>query len=264
MCEYIKAKLPAHLPLHEHQRPGVHRGARPPAGALRHRRGDVLDRRRHAGQLRAGTGSAASSTWRSPTSRAMADEKRANGRDVPFLNWRYILFNWNDSDEEMDARAQLAADIGVDRLCWEITDHPRTRSRGASCRARRRSRRSGTRSGTTTTWATRFPARRRGRASTSARCCRGCRWSRRPGRPLQVRTRVRNLSTRAVPGAGELRPPPRAARRAALRGRRHAHRPRLRARVAAAQRRGRRRGRRAHRDPRARRAGPLQRSSSIW
>ena len=38
--------------------------------------------------------------------RAMADEKRRSGRDLPFLNWRYILFKWNDSDEEMNARAR--------------------------------------------------------------------------------------------------------------------------------------------------------------
>jgi hypothetical protein len=56
--------------------------------------------------------------------RAMADEKRASGRDLPFLNWRYILFTWNDSDQEMNLARQLAADAGVDRLCWEITDHP--------------------------------------------------------------------------------------------------------------------------------------------
>jgi hypothetical protein len=56
--------------------------------------------------------------------RAMADEKRRSGRDAPFLNWRYILFAWNDSDEEMNLARRLAADIGVDRLCWEITDHP--------------------------------------------------------------------------------------------------------------------------------------------
>src|SRR3954468_4408198 len=56
--------------------------------------------------------------------RAMADEKRQSGRDVPFLNWRYILFRGNDSDEEMNRARQLAAEIGVDRLCWEITDHP--------------------------------------------------------------------------------------------------------------------------------------------
>ena len=56
--------------------------------------------------------------------RAMADEKRRTGRDVPFLNWRYILFVWNDSDEEMRRARELAGEIGVDRLCWELTDHP--------------------------------------------------------------------------------------------------------------------------------------------
>jgi MoaA/NifB/PqqE/SkfB family radical SAM enzyme len=56
--------------------------------------------------------------------RAMVDEKARSARDVPQLNWRYILFNWNDSDEEMDRARRLARDIGVDRLCWEITDHP--------------------------------------------------------------------------------------------------------------------------------------------
>ena len=56
--------------------------------------------------------------------RVMAEEKRRAGRDVPHLNWRYILFKWNDSDEEMNRARQLAADIGVDRLAWELTDHP--------------------------------------------------------------------------------------------------------------------------------------------
>jgi hypothetical protein len=58
------------------------------------------------------------------TLRTMAEEKRTAGRDLPFLNWRYILFTWNDSDAEMNHARALAADIGVDRLCWEITDHP--------------------------------------------------------------------------------------------------------------------------------------------
>jgi hypothetical protein len=56
--------------------------------------------------------------------RAMTDEKAAAGRDVPQINWRYILFAWNDSDEEMDRARRLAEEAGVDRLCWEITDHP--------------------------------------------------------------------------------------------------------------------------------------------
>jgi MoaA/NifB/PqqE/SkfB family radical SAM enzyme len=56
--------------------------------------------------------------------RFAVDEKRTMGRDVPFINWRYILFTHNDSDDEMDRARQLASDIGVDRLCWELTDHP--------------------------------------------------------------------------------------------------------------------------------------------
>ena len=58
------------------------------------------------------------------TLRTMADEKRRSGRDLPFLNWRYILFVWNDNESEMQRARLLAADIGVDRLCWELTDHP--------------------------------------------------------------------------------------------------------------------------------------------
>jgi hypothetical protein len=58
------------------------------------------------------------------TLKAMADEKRRSNRDVPFLNWRYILFKWNDSDEEMNVARRLAGEIGVDRLTWELTDHP--------------------------------------------------------------------------------------------------------------------------------------------
>ena len=56
--------------------------------------------------------------------RAMTAEKAKAGRDVPQLNWRYILFRWNDHDAEMDAARRLAEASGVDRLCWEITDHP--------------------------------------------------------------------------------------------------------------------------------------------
>jgi Radical SAM superfamily len=55
---------------------------------------------------------------------ALLDEKRTRGLDVPFVNWRYILFTHNDSDEEMDLARKTAAAIGVDRLSWEITDHP--------------------------------------------------------------------------------------------------------------------------------------------
>ncbi len=52
-------------------------------------------------------------------------ERNKLGREVPFVNWRYILFKWNDSRRKMNKARKLAAKIGVDRLTWEITDHPR-------------------------------------------------------------------------------------------------------------------------------------------
>jgi hypothetical protein len=64
--------------------------------------------------------------WEKATAnlRAAVDEKRRLAADVPVINWRYILFTWNDSPQEMRRARQLAAGFGVDRLCWEITDHP--------------------------------------------------------------------------------------------------------------------------------------------
>ncbi|MBU4267870.1 MAG: radical SAM protein [Acidobacteria bacterium] len=55
---------------------------------------------------------------------ALVREKRRLGREVPFINWRYILFKWNDSFWQMAKAKLLAKKIGVDRLTWEITDHP--------------------------------------------------------------------------------------------------------------------------------------------
>jgi hypothetical protein len=52
------------------------------------------------------------------------DEKRRAALELPIINWRYILFAWNDSDAEMKQARRTAASVGVDRLCWEITDHP--------------------------------------------------------------------------------------------------------------------------------------------
>jgi hypothetical protein len=48
----------------------------------------------------------------------------ATAREVPFVNWRYILFRWNDSWRKMRKTRRLAFRVGVDRLTWEITDHP--------------------------------------------------------------------------------------------------------------------------------------------
>jgi Radical SAM superfamily/Iron-sulfur cluster-binding domain len=127
------------------------------------------------------------------------DEKRRNGRDVPFINWRYILFTWNDSDEEMALARRLAAEIGVDRLTWEITDHPENAySRrfvpGSADHDRIRFE-VWDDSGLGNAIAGATP-----RAEIAVRTLLpGLPLVGRPGRPVRVRTRVRNLSTRAFP-----------------------------------------------------------------
>ena len=130
---------------------------------------------------------------------AMVDEKRRSGRDVPFLNWRYILFTWNDSDAEMARARELAAEIGVDRLCWEITDHPeeaysRRFVPGApDLDAIRHEIWDDNNLGNAIPGA--MP-----RAQIDVRTLvPGVPLVARTGRALQVRTRVRNLSTRAFP-----------------------------------------------------------------
>ncbi len=133
------------------------------------------------------------------TLRAMADEKRSAGRDLPFLNWRYILFNWNDSEAEMARARELAADIGVDRLCWELTDHPEdaySRRFGAGSPALDAIRHE--------IWDDNNLGNAIPGATPRARIdvrtlVPGIPIVARAGRPVQVRTRVHNLSTRPFP-----------------------------------------------------------------
>jgi len=51
-------------------------------------------------------------------------ERNRKGKEYPLVNWRYILFKWNDSDEKMNRTRKMARKIAVDKLVWEITDHP--------------------------------------------------------------------------------------------------------------------------------------------
>jgi hypothetical protein len=133
------------------------------------------------------------------TLKAMADEKRRSNRDVPFLNWRYILFKWNDSDEEMNVARRLAGEIGVDRLTWELTDHPedsfsRRFVPGAPAfEAIKHEVWDNSGLGNAIPGAT-------PRAQIEVRTLfRTAPLRTRTGRPLRVRTRVRNLSARAFP-----------------------------------------------------------------
>jgi MoaA/NifB/PqqE/SkfB family radical SAM enzyme len=123
MCEYIKSRFP-HIYLYtstnglalneEKARRLVHSGIDEVTFSIDGASQETYSRYRQRGKFDVAIANL----------RAMADEKARSGRDVPQLNWRYILFTWNDTDDEMARARQLAAEIGVDRLCWEITDHP--------------------------------------------------------------------------------------------------------------------------------------------
>jgi hypothetical protein len=133
---------------------------------------------------------------------ALTDEKRKNGLDVPFVNWRYILFNHNDSDEEMALARRLAADIGVDRLCWELTDHPenaysrRFVAGSPALEAIRHEIWDDNNLGNAIPGAT---PRARIDVRTLVPGVSAIPLLARIGQPLQVRTRVHNLSTRPFP-----------------------------------------------------------------
>jgi hypothetical protein len=123
MCEYIKTRYPHvylytstnGLALSEAQaRRLTHSGIDEVTFSIDGARQESYERYRRRGRLDVALAAL----------RTMAEEKARSGRDLPFLNWRYILFTWNDSDEEMDLARRIAAETGVDRLCWEITDHP--------------------------------------------------------------------------------------------------------------------------------------------
>ena len=123
MCEYIKQRFP-HVYLYtstnglalseERARRLVHSGTDEVTFSIDGALQESYARYRRRGRLDVALS----------TMRTMTEEKRRAGRDVPFINWRYILFQWNDGAEEMNRARRLAADIGIDRLTWEITDHP--------------------------------------------------------------------------------------------------------------------------------------------
>lgn len=56
--------------------------------------------------------------------RALIKERDDHGTTVPRVVWRYILFKWNDSNDEMDRARTMAKDVGVDWFCWMTTTTP--------------------------------------------------------------------------------------------------------------------------------------------
>jgi hypothetical protein len=134
---------------------------------------------------------------------ALMDEKRRNGLDAPFVNWRYILFTHNDSDEEMNLAREMAAGIGVDRLCWETTDHPQNmfsrRFVPGTPDYGRIEHEIWDRTGLGNAIPGATPLARIEVERPWLAALTGAPFRAGPGEPLEIRTRVTNLSSRAFP-----------------------------------------------------------------
>ena len=55
----------------------------------------------------------------------VCDAKRRSGQSLPAVVVRYLVFHWNDSDEQIDGVIALAEEYGVDRLTLFLTDEPK-------------------------------------------------------------------------------------------------------------------------------------------
>ena len=195
--------LPADLSLHEHQRPRALRGPGEAAGAFRHRRGDVLDRRRVAGDLRPVPPARAVRPGDcEPARDGRREAPRGTRPAVPELALHPVHLERHRRRDGARAAARgrdrrRPLELGADRSSRERVLAP------VRARIGRPRRRSSTRSGTTTASATRSPGRRPARASTCARWSRACRSSREP----DSRCRSARACTTCRRGRFRRRPP---------------------------------------------------------
>ena len=56
--------------------------------------------------------------------RRIAEARRAAGVTWPRITWRYLVFRWTDSPEEIDAALALASELGVDDFSLYLTHIP--------------------------------------------------------------------------------------------------------------------------------------------
>jgi len=56
--------------------------------------------------------------------RDMAAYRDARGSKVPLLEWKYLLFNWNDHPQHIARAVEMAKEIGVDIISFWPTQNP--------------------------------------------------------------------------------------------------------------------------------------------
>ena len=56
--------------------------------------------------------------------RDMVAYRNARGRQAPILEWKYLLFNWNDHPDHIERAIEMARAIGVDIISFWPTNNP--------------------------------------------------------------------------------------------------------------------------------------------
>ncbi|HTT84538.1 MAG TPA: SPASM domain-containing protein [Rhizomicrobium sp.] len=56
--------------------------------------------------------------------RRLIEARRRAGKDKPVVHWRYLLFNWNDSDTCIEEALRLRSELGVDEFRFMLTASP--------------------------------------------------------------------------------------------------------------------------------------------
>ena len=51
----------------------------------------------------------------------IVNQRDKMGYEIPLVVWKYLLFKWNDSDQEMQQAESLAKEYGIDFIGFEIT-----------------------------------------------------------------------------------------------------------------------------------------------
>ena len=56
--------------------------------------------------------------------KALVDYRNARGLSKPLLEWKYLLFNWNDKRETIQRAIEMAREAGVDAISFWPTHNP--------------------------------------------------------------------------------------------------------------------------------------------
>ena len=124
MCEYIKTHYP-HIYLYTSTNGlAFTEDARAAPGPHRHRRSDVLDRRRVAGELRPLPPARRLREGDPQPAASRPTRSGAAGSSCRSSTGATSSSTGTTAKRRCAARASMAGELGVDRLCWEITDHP--------------------------------------------------------------------------------------------------------------------------------------------